>query len=73
MLRSGHLAAAGLDVFDEEPLAPDSPLRSLENVVLLPHIGSASVATRARMADLSVENLLAALSGRPMPHAVPAL
>jgi glyoxylate reductase len=67
-LRSGHLAAAGLDVFAEEPLPPASPLLGLPNVVLLPHIGSASVGTRARMADLAVENLLAGLEGRPLPH-----
>jgi glyoxylate reductase len=67
-LRSGHLAAAGLDVFAEEPLPPGSPLLGLPNVVLLPHIGSASIATRARMADLAVENLLAGLEGRPLPH-----
>lgn len=67
-LESGQLAAAGLDVFAEEPLPAVSPLLRLENVVLTPHIGSASLATRARMADLAVENLLAGLEGRPMPH-----
>jgi glyoxylate reductase len=67
-LRSGHLSAAGLDVFAEEPLPAGSPLLGLPNVVLLPHIGSASIATRARMADLAVENLLAGLEGRPLPH-----
>jgi glyoxylate reductase len=71
-LRSGRVAAAGLDVFEEEPLPALSPLRRLENVVILPHIGSASVATRARMAELSVDNLLAGLAGRPLPHAVGA-
>jgi glyoxylate reductase len=67
-LRSGHLAAAGLDVFEREPLPPDSPLLTLPNVVLLPHVGSASVATRTRMADLTVANLLAGLAGEAMPH-----
>jgi glyoxylate reductase len=66
-LRSGALAAAGLDVFEQEPLPPSSPLLELENVVLAPHVGSASIATRTRMADLAVENLLAGLEGRPLP------
>ncbi|MBS1105005.1 MAG: D-glycerate dehydrogenase [Deltaproteobacteria bacterium] len=67
-LRSGQLGAAGLDVFAREPLDPASPLLRLPNVVLTPHIGSASEATRARMVELAVENLLAALAGNPMPH-----
>ena len=66
-LRDGRLAAAGLDVFAREPLDSASPLRSLENVVLTPHIGSASGATRARMADRAARNLLAALRDQPMP------
>jgi glyoxylate reductase len=67
-LRSGHLFAAGLDVYAREPLPATSPLLELPNVVLTPHIGSASVATRVRMADLAVENLLAGLEGRALPH-----
>ncbi len=67
-LRSGPLAAAALDVFDREPLEATSPLLQLENVVLAPHIGSASEATRKRMTELSVENLLAGLAGKTLPH-----
>jgi glyoxylate reductase len=67
-LRTGPLAAAALDVFEAEPLPDESPLRRLENVVLTPHVGSASLATRARMAELAVGNLLAGLAGRRLPH-----
>jgi glyoxylate reductase len=67
-LASGRLAAAALDVFESEPLEPGSPLLDAPNLVLTPHIGSASIATRTRMADLAVENLLAGLEGRPLPH-----
>ena len=67
-LRSGRLAAAGLDVFAREPLDPASPLLALPNVVATPHIGSASEATRARMVEVAVDNLLAALAGNRMPH-----
>ena len=69
-LRAGEIAAAALDVVDPEPLPPDDPLLRAPNLIVLPHIGSATHTTRERMADLSVDNLLAALDGRPMPHAV---
>jgi len=68
-LREGQLAAAALDVYAREPLDPGSPLLSAPNLVLTPHIGSASIATRRRMADLAVDNLLAGLDGRPLPKA----
>ena len=62
-LEAGHLAGAGLDVHEEEP-AINERLRSLENVVLLPHIGSAGGATRNRMASLAFKNLVAVLNGQ---------
>jgi glyoxylate reductase len=62
-LRDGPLAAAGLDVFEEEPNVPPE-LRELPNTVLLPHIGSATDATRDAMARLVAENVIAVLGGR---------
>ena len=69
-LRDGQIAAAGLDVTEVEPIDPNSPLLTMENVIVLPHIGSASLATRAKMADIAVANLRAALAGEPLPHRV---
>lgn len=67
-LGQGQLYAAGIDVFEEEPVPADNPLLSLPNVVLAPHIGSATAATRARMADMAAENAIAALQGKTMPN-----
>ena len=53
---------------DPEPLPADHSLLAAPNVTVLPHIGSASHATREAMADIAVDNLLAALRGEPMPH-----
>lgn len=69
-LMDGRLSAAGIDVFSEEPITRSSPLLNLPNVVLTPHIGSASVQTRIRMADLAVANAIAALAGQTMPCCV---
>lgn len=66
----GHLGGAALDVTDPEPLPQTDPLYALPNVLVLPHIGSATVGTRRAMAQLACENLLAGLAGRPLPHAV---
>ena len=65
-----RIAAAALDVTEPEPLPRDHPLLSMANVVITPHLGSATVETRRRMAELSAENLLAGLRGEPLPHAV---
>ncbi|MHB9073970.1 MAG: 2-hydroxyacid dehydrogenase [Desulfobaccales bacterium] len=66
-LRGGQIRGAGLDVYENEPeLTPG--LAELENVVLLPHVGSATVETRTRMAMMAAENLLAALRGAPPPN-----
>ncbi len=68
-LKDGRIFAAGLDVYEDEPdLAPG--LARLENVVLAPHIASASVETRTRMAVLAAENMLAGLSGKRPPSLV---
>ncbi len=66
----GRLGGAALDVTEPEPLPLDSPLLKLPNVLLAPHIASASHATRGRMASMAVDNLLAALDGRRPPHCV---
>ena len=69
-LRDGLIAGAALDVTDPEPIPRDDPLLSLENCLILPHIGSASIATRTRMATLAAENLAAFLSGNRPPTPV---
>lgn len=66
-LHEGRLAAAALDVTEPEPLPPDDALLGAPNLLVLPHVGSATHAARARMAELSVDNLLAGLDARPLP------
>ncbi len=68
-LENRVIAGAGLDVYEEEPSVTEG-LMELENVVLLPHMGSASIETRTRMAFMAVENLLEALCGRVPPNIV---
>ena len=69
MLRQDRLAAAGLDVYAEEPnIHPE--LLGLDNVVLLPHIGSASRQTRLKMAQMAAANVLAVLAGKAAPNPV---
>ena len=69
-LERGEIAGAGLDVTEPEPLPADDGLLGAPNLVVVPHVGSATVRTRSRMADLAVDNLLAALVGEPMPNRV---
>lgn len=68
-LKNKTIAGAGLDVFEREPQV-EKGLLKLDNAVLLPHIGSASVATRTKMATMAAENLLAAIKGQRPPNAV---
>jgi glyoxylate reductase len=69
-LRMRTIYAAGIDVFEREPVDPDDPLLKLDNVIVAPHIASASVPTRVKMATLAAENLVAVLDGRRPPNPV---
>lgn len=69
-LRDGVIAGAGLDVFEREPLSPDSPLKGLDNAVITPHIASASVETRTKMATTAAFNLVSVLQGKEPPNLV---
>jgi glyoxylate reductase len=71
-LSEGRIGGAALDVFEQEPLAPDDPLLKLSNVLVAPHVGSATVETRTRtrMADLAFENLRAFFAGEWAPCVV---
>jgi glyoxylate reductase len=67
-LHAREIAGAALDVTDPEPLPGDHPLLEAPGLLVLPHIASATHATRERMADMAVDNLLAGLAGEPMPN-----
>ena len=69
-LRDGTIAAAALDVTDPEPMSPDDPLLALPNCLVVPHIASASRATRGRMAAMAAANLLAGVRGERLPTPV---
>jgi len=68
-LAAGEIAAAGLDVYEREPEVPEA-LRAMENVVLLPHLGSATLETRVAMGMLAADNILAFFAGAPLPSPV---
>ena len=67
-LKSGQIAGAALDVFENEPLPRSSPLLKMKNAVLLPHIGSATYQTRSEMAEVAARNLLDVLAGKEPDH-----
>jgi glyoxylate reductase len=63
-IKNNWIAGVGLDVFEKEPLSNSSPLLKMKNVVVLPHIGSATYQTRSKMSEVAVQNLLSILNGR---------
>jgi glyoxylate reductase len=69
-LKEGRIAGAGLDVFEQEPTPLDNPLLRLDNVVVAPHISSASYETRSKMAEMVADNLVAFFEGRKPPNLV---
>ena len=69
-LKAGVIGYAALDVTEPEPIPVDSPLLTLDNIIIVPHIASASTATRGKMAQMAAENLLAGLRGEPLPNCV---
>ncbi len=70
-VRAGTIAGAALDVTDPEPLPLDNPLYSFPNVIITPHIASASFATRSKMADMAAANIIEVLAGREPLNPVP--
>ncbi len=64
------IAGAALDVTDPEPMRASDPLLQLPNITIVPHVGSATIGTRAKMADIAIDNLIAGVNGAPLPHAV---
>lgn len=69
-LRTGRIAGAGIDVTQPEPLPREHPLLALKNLVLTPHLGSASDRTRRRMIEMTIENLRAGLTDKPLPYRI---
>lgn len=69
-LKNGQIAGAGLDVFEQEPTPLDNPLLKLDNVVVAPHISSASLETRAKMSEIVADNLVSFFEGKKPPNLV---
>jgi glyoxylate reductase len=71
-LHTGQIAAAALDVTSPEPLPQDDPLWQAPNLLVVPHIGSATWSARERMTEIAVQNILAGIDGKPLPYQVPS-
>ena len=69
-LKERWISGAGLDVFEQEPTPTDNPLLKLDNVVVAPHISSASIETRSKMAEMVANNLVAFFEGKKPPNLV---
>jgi glyoxylate reductase len=69
-LKAKTISGAALDVFEKEPIGKNHELTKMENVVLAPHIGSSSVETRHKMAQITIQNLILGLQGRKMVYSV---
>jgi glyoxylate reductase len=69
-LKEGRIAGAGLDVFEQEPTPMDNPLLKFDNVVVAPHISSASYETRSKMAEMVADNLVAFFEGKKPPNLI---
>ena len=69
-LKNGIIRAAALDVTDPEPISPEHPLLELDNLIITPHIASATVDTRNKMVQMAIDNLLAGLRGERLPNCV---
>ncbi|MDV2886041.1 D-glycerate dehydrogenase [Alkalihalophilus pseudofirmus] len=69
-LKTNEIYAAGLDVFDQEPISADHPLLKLPNVTAMPHIGSAALETRMKMAQMARDHIIEGLEGRDLTHEV---
>jgi glyoxylate reductase len=69
-LKEGWIAGAGLDVFEQEPTPADNPLLKFDNVVVAPHISSASLETRAKMSEMVADNLVNFFQGKQPPNLV---
>lgn len=69
-LQRGTIWGAGLDVTNPEPMDKNNPLLDMENVCVLPHIGSATEETRGKMAMMAARNIVAALKGQQMPQVI---
>ncbi|NQT04626.1 MAG: D-glycerate dehydrogenase [Dehalococcoidia bacterium] len=69
-LKQKQILAAALDVTDPEPMSPDDPMLKLDNVIVIPHIGTQTLATSTNMSIMGAQNLIAGLKGEPMPNCV---